>query len=162
VSEADLLSTAETFADRQKAFQASIAPAALGRFLAFRLQDGEETMRALHADCVRAFEPCRAPLSKEDIARRRQAQLTPAQDLRLVTWGYPYIFEDFRFHMTLTSSIANDAKRVMVLAALAEHFEAETGPHVFDAIAVFRQPDRSQPFQILRRLDFPAPVPATV
>lgn len=160
-SEAELLSAAQQFVARQSPFEAVIAPAALGRFLAFRLQDGEARMQALHETCVRAFEPFRAASSDADIARRRRAPLTPEQDARLLAWGYPYVLEDFRFHMTLTGQIRDEALRERVLAALREHFAAETGPHRFDGVAVFRQADRTQAFDILQRFDFQAPALAS-
>jgi len=155
-TETELLTAAEQFVARRSSFEAAIAPAALGRFLAFRLQDGEAELQALHAACVRDFEPFRAPLSDHDLARRRTAPLTPEQDDRLTAWGYPYVFEDFRFHMTLTGLIRDEALRAQVLEALGEHFAAETGPHRFDGIAVFKQADRAQPFDILQRFDFAA------
>lgn len=155
-TEAELLSAAEQFVARQSPFEAVIAPAALGRFLAFRLQDGEGEMQGLHEACVRAFEPFRSPLSEADLARRRRAPLTPEQDARLLAWGYPYVFEDFRFHMTLTGSIRDEALRERVLDALCGHFAAETGPHRFDGVAVFRQADREAPFRAIARLGFPA------
>lgn len=154
-TEAGLIAAARMFSTRQTPFEAQIAPAALGRFLAFRLQDGEANMQALHAACVREFEAYRAPLSDADIARRRRARLTPEQDARMLEFGYPYVFEDFRFHMTLTGAIADDALRARVLQALQRHFAIETSAHRFDAIAVFRQPERDAPFQIVERLPFP-------
>ncbi|MFZ5720695.1 MAG: DUF1045 domain-containing protein [Pseudomonadota bacterium] len=155
-----LLAAAAAFAARMRAFEAPIAPAALGRFLAFRLQAGEAEMQALHAACVQDFEPFRAPLSPADLDRRRRVPLTPEQDARLVAWGYPYVFEDFRFHMTLTGAIADEALRDRVLAALQNHFATETGPHRFDAISVFRQTTREAPFEVLERFPFAAAVPA--
>lgn len=159
--ESELLDAAGTFAAGMTPVNASIAPAALGRFLAFRLQDREMEMQALHAACVRVFEPFRAPLSEADIARRRRAPLTPEQDARLLAWGYPYVFEDFRFHMTLTGQIRDEALRGRVLEALREHFAAETGAHRVGGVAVFKQPDRAQPFDILQRFDFQAPALAS-
>jgi len=158
--ERELLAAAQAFAAGMTPFDAAIAPAPLGRFLAFRLEDGEAQMQALHAACVREFEPFRAPLTDADVARRRRAPLTAEQDARLLAWGYPYVFEDFRFHMTLTSSIADGAVRARVLQALRRHFEPETGTHRFDAIAIFRQPDRDAPFDIVERVAFAAPVAA--
>jgi putative phosphonate metabolism protein len=155
-SEDRLLATAERFVVRQKPFEAAVAPAALGRFLAFQLQARTPEMELLHAACVSDFDGLRAPLSDHDLARRRKAPLTPEQDARLVAWGYPYVFEDFRFHMTLTGSIRDEAVRAQVLAALQDHFVAETGIHRFDGIAVFKQADRSGPFDILQRFDFQA------
>lgn len=159
-TESELLAAAADFAAGLTPFEAAIAPAALGRFLAFRLQDGEAEMTALHAACVRGFEAFRAPLGDTDLARRRKANLTPEQDERLVSWGYPYIFEDFRFHMTLTGAIRDEQIRDQVLTGLRAHFAEETGPHAFDAVAVFRQTDRAAPFDILERFAFRTAVAA--
>ena len=152
--EAELLAAAERGAARLAPFEVPIAPDALGRFLAFRLQQASPEMQALHTLSVREFDGFREALSDADLARRRKAPLTPEQDARLVEWGYPYIFEDFRFHMTLTGAIGEDAVRRRVLDALREHFAPETGPHLFDGIAVFRQDDRQAPFRILERFSF--------
>ncbi|WP_430424743.1 DUF1045 domain-containing protein [Phenylobacterium sp.] len=159
-TESELLAAAAEVAAGLTPFEAAIAPAALGRFLAFRLQDGEAEMSALHAASVRGFEPFRAPLGDADLTRRRKANLTPEQDERLVTWGYPYIFEDFRFHMTLTGAIRDEQVRGQVLTALQDHFSPESGPHRFDGVAVFRQTDRQAPFDVLQRFPFRAAVAA--
>lgn len=159
-SEAELLAFAETFAWGQDAFEADIAPQALGRFLAFRLTGPSAPMAALHAACVRDFEPFRAPLSDFDLARRRKSPLTPEQDERLVAWGYPHVFDDFRFHMTLTNSIRDEAVRERVLAALVDHFAPETGRYRFDGVAVFRQASREAPFTVAARFPFRAAEPA--
>jgi len=155
-TEADLLDFAARFAAPRAPFEVAIAPAALGRFLAFREQQPSADIDKLHGDCVRDFDTFRAPLRDFDLARRRKAPLTPEQDARLVAWGYPYVFDDFRFHMTLTGQIRDEDLRERVLAALRGHFAEETGPHRFDGIAVFRQADREAPFAILRRFGFEA------
>ncbi|WP_310541650.1 DUF1045 domain-containing protein [Phenylobacterium sp.] len=154
--EAELLAAVSYRATGLAPFEVPIAPAALGRFLAFQLQQASPEMQALHALCVRDFDTFRARLSDADLARRRKAPLTPEQDARLVEWGYPYVFEDFRFHMTLTGSIRDDAVRTRVLAVLRDHFLEETGPHLFDGLAVFKQDDREARFRILERFSFSA------
>jgi putative phosphonate metabolism protein len=151
-----LLAFAEAFAVRRAPFAAPIAPAALGRFLAFRLAGPSPAMWALADACVRAFDPFRAPLSGFDLARRRKAPLTARQDAQLLAWGYPYVFEDFRFHMTLTRAISDPATAERVLAALQAHFADLSGPHRFDGVAVFRQEDRTAPFVVAARFDFRA------
>jgi len=155
-SEAELLDFAAAFAARQAPFVAAVSPASLGRFLAFRLETPTPQMDALHAACVREFDPFRAPLSDFDLARRRKAPLTEEQDSRLVSWGYPYIFEDFRFHMTLTGAIRDTALAERVLAALQAHFAPVSGAHRFDGVAVFKQADRAAPFHVLERFAFSA------
>ena len=155
-SEAVLLDFAEGFAARRAPFEASISPQGLGRFLAFRLNEPCPAMDALAEACVREFDPFRAPLSEADIARRRKANLTPAQDARMLEWGYPYILDDFRFHMTLTSAIADEAVRARVLETLSQLFAYVTGPHRFDAVAIYRQADREAPFEVVSRFSFAA------
>jgi putative phosphonate metabolism protein len=152
--EGTLLEFAQGFAARQAPFEAAITPAGLGRFLALRLAVPSPQMQTLHAACVRAFDPFRAPLAVADLARRRRAPLTPEQDARLVAWGYPYVFEDFRFHMTLTNGIADQEPRERLLAALQAHFADLSGAHRFGGVAVFRQDSRSEPFRVLARFDF--------
>jgi putative phosphonate metabolism protein len=156
--ERDLVDFAERFAAARPAFSAAIAPASLGRFLAFRLTAPTPAMDALHAACVRDFDRFRAPIGEFDLARRRKADLSPEQDARLVAWGYPYIFEEFRFHMTLTGAVRDREIASRLLDALGAHFAEVAGEHRFDGVAVFRQPDRSAPFHILARFDFAADI----
>ena len=158
-SEEELLSFAQSFAARQPAFTAPLAMASLGRFLALRLAAPSPGMQALHAACVRDFDPFRAPLSDFDLARRSKASLTPEQDERLRAWGYPYVFDDFRFHMTLTGSVRDPVTAERLGQALKVHFADLEGPHRFDSIALFKQDDRSSPFHVLARFAFEA-VPA--
>jgi putative phosphonate metabolism protein len=153
-SEPELLDFAEGFARQRQPFSASISPQALGRFLAFRLDAPCPEMSELAEACVRAFDPFRAPLSDFDIARRRRSGLSPAQDMRMLEWGYPYIFEDFRFHMTLTNGIEDEALRSRVLDALRQMFAYVSGVHRFDAVAIYRQSDRDAPFEVVERFSF--------
>jgi putative phosphonate metabolism protein len=158
-SETELLAAVRGFAAGRSPFEAAIAPAALGRFLAFQLQDACPQMDALHAACVRELDAFRQPLSDFDLARRRKARLTPQQDERLIAWGYPYVFDEFRFHMTLTGQIRDDGERERVLEVLRRHFAAETGAHRFDGVTVFKQTTRDQPFVILERAAFASAAP---
>ena len=74
----------------------------MGRFLALLPEGDTATVDALAAASVRAFAPLRAPLTADQLARRRAAGLSPAQEARLLHWGYPHVIDGFRFHMTLT------------------------------------------------------------
>ena len=100
-------------------------------------------LERLAADSVSDFDPFRAPLTEPDRARRNPAKLTPRQRDYLERWGYPYVFEEFRFHMTLTSRL--DAGNAPVLDMLRDRFR-DSGVRDFaiDRIALFRQdgPDR--------------------
>lgn len=80
--------------------------ARLGRFLALRPVGGTHALNALAAACVQELDAFRAPASEAELARRRAANLTPEQDVNLVQWGYPYVLEAFRFHITLSGKLA--------------------------------------------------------
>ena len=104
---ADLLSAVAAFANRQAPVTAP--PPCLGRldgFLALVLSAPSDGVAALAAACVAAFEGFRAPAAPDDIARREAAGLTPRQRALLHRWGYPFVMEEYRFHMTLTGRLA--------------------------------------------------------
>jgi putative phosphonate metabolism protein len=147
--EADLIDGFLDFAATSPAFSADIAVQGLSAFIAFRLTAPSPDMQALHEASVRAFEPFRAPLGEADLARRRKANLSPVQDERLVAYGYPYIFEDFRFHMTLTGAVRDETLRGRIVAALADHFAPVSGLHRFDRLSLFRQETRDADFRVL-------------
>ncbi|MCF8507402.1 MAG: DUF1045 domain-containing protein [Hyphomonadaceae bacterium] len=149
-----LLAEVAAYCGQRSPFSATLEVAALGDFLAFTLAEPSADMRLLHEDCVRRFDHFRAPLSDFDLARRRRARMSAEQDARLIAFGYPWIFEDFRFHMTLTGRIRDEAERTRVLAALQQHFAAYEGPHVFGGLALFFQPDRDNDFIVLDRYAF--------
>ncbi|MFY2822734.1 DUF1045 domain-containing protein [Ruegeria sp. MALMAid1280] len=79
--------------------------ARLGRFLALRPLGDETALNALAAACVRDLDSFRAPASEAELERRRAAGLSPEQDANLVQWGYPYVMEAFRFHITLSGKL---------------------------------------------------------
>ncbi len=123
-------------------------------FLAFVPAASSAALDMLAADCVEAFEAFRAPLDEAEIARRRASGLTPRQDRYLLRYGYPYMLDEFRFHMTLTERL-QPLERDRVLAILAERATPICAePLTIDAIATFEQPSRTAPFTLRRRFPF--------
>ena len=103
----------------------------------------------LAEDCVRTFDGFRAPLTEQDRARRKPDMLTPRQRDYLERWGYPYVMEDFRFHMTLTGRL-DAARREPILKMLSDRFARIGVEQLFiDRIALFRQGDIYARFQII-------------
>lgn len=97
-----------------------LALAQLGGFLALKI-DGDQTPLAdIASACVRTLDSFRAPPSDAELARRRKANLSAAQEALLQQWGYPYVMEEFRFHITLSGR----------LGAHAEATKAALEPHV--------------------------------
>ena len=96
-------------AEAFEAVAATLRPADLGRlrvddlggFLALR-PEREEGARAMASALVEGLDALRSPPLPEAVARRRAAGLTPAQDALLERWGYPFVMEEHRLHLTLS------------------------------------------------------------
>ncbi len=95
-----------------------LTPATIGRFVALVPADPAPELDRLAADCVAGFDRFRAPPTAEERARRCRQGLSPRQAALLDRWGYPYVFEEFRFHLTLTDAIPDDRERAEVVEAL--------------------------------------------
>jgi putative phosphonate metabolism protein len=120
-------------------------------FWALTLSAPSPAMPALADPCVRALDRFRAPPSEAELARRRRADLTPRQEALLAEWGYPYVMDEFRFHMTLTARL-HGAERDAVGEALAPLIEPFCrDPLSVDAICLFRQETAEAPFRVIRR-----------
>ena len=80
--------------------------------------------------------------------------LTARQDENLRRYGYPYVFSEVRFHITLTNAISDAAKRTAVVAVLRDFLaRALTVPPILNAISVFRQDNRGAPFTLQARFE---------
>lgn len=81
---------------------------ALGRFLALTPQGDPQGIRRVADTCVRDLDSFRAPAPAAELERRRRAGLTERQEALMQTWGYPYVMEEFNFHLTLTGRLPKD------------------------------------------------------
>lgn len=106
----------------------------------------------LARNCVAAFDGFRAPLNEEERTRRLKAGLNARQEELLERWGYPYVLDQFRFHLTLTSKLDDvTAERVEpVLRALAA--DALKQSVTVEDICVFGDPGGGSPFELVRRV----------
>lgn len=101
----------------------------LGGFVAIVPAAHNPALQALAAAMVEGLDRFRAPATDAELAKRRTANLTPRQDALLVTWGYPYVMDEFRFHLTLSGRLPQ-AEADQLVACLRSHF-APVIPHPF-------------------------------
>jgi putative phosphonate metabolism protein len=150
--DASALHTAfDVFADTSAAVAIpSLTLGQLGSFFALVPADWNNDLQDFAARVVRHFEPFRAPLGEADIARRKPDTLTASQRHHLMTWGYPYVFDDFRFHMTLTGPVPAE-RQVAVKAQLAQAFAGVIDkPLPIAHLALFAEPAPGAPFVLDR------------
>ena len=149
-SEAGLLAACEIFAGTPRAIPV-VRPVvdSISGFIAVVPAEPSAELERLAADCVREFDSFRAPLTPEDRARRNPSALTARQCDYLDRFGYPYVLEDFRFHMTLTGRLGGE-RRQPVLAMLRDRFSVLGLKTLdIDRIAVCRQDGTDSRFRIL-------------
>src|ERR1700722_861455 len=151
-AETELLAACETFATTSRSIPVfkPVVSLIIG-VIAVVPEKPPDALLALAADCVRAFDGFRAPLTAEDRSRRNPSRLTPRQLAHLDRWGYPYVMEDFQFHMTLTGSIPAD-RQTIILPMLQRRFaEIDLAALAVNSIALFRQDSTDARFRIVRR-----------
>ncbi len=74
-------------------------------FLALTPAGDTTALNALAAAAVRNLDRFRAAAPAAELARRRAVGLTARQEANLIRWGYPYVMQDFAFHLTLTGRL---------------------------------------------------------
>jgi len=111
----------EGFAKTRSAFDMGpLQVSNLGGFAALTQREPHTQLVTLASECVMELDRFRAPLTQEDINRRLQANLSTRQEHLMRTWGYPYIMDEFRFHLTLTGKLTDDITSNVQLA-LKDH-----------------------------------------
>jgi putative phosphonate metabolism protein len=148
--EVELVAACATFAGRARAIPV-IRPVvdSISGFIAVIPGEPVGELQQLAADCARDFDSFRAPLSAEDRARRKPEKLSERQRHYLDRWGYPYVMEEFRFHMTLTGRLDVE-RRGPILEMLQRRFAAlGLKTLAIDRVALFKQDDAKARFRII-------------
>lgn len=119
-------------------------------FLALTPDGCEAALLELAAAVVEGTDAFRAPLTAAEVARRRPESLSTRQRALLDRWGYPYVMEEFRFHLTLTDRLAETQAEAVTLA-LRDHFAPVLPkPFVIEDLCLFGE-DEAGLFHLLHR-----------
>ena len=136
---------------------ASLAPVTLprldlrrmGGFLALVPSSDCPPLSALAAAVVTGLDRYREAPGEAELARRRKAGLSERQEAMLAQWGYPYVLEEFRFHLTLTGWLGADTDRVA--QSLQAHVApALRRPFAIDSLCLMGE-DEAGHFHVHRR-----------
>ncbi|CUI64370.1 DUF1045 domain-containing protein [Achromobacter aegrifaciens] len=127
-------------------------------FLAWRIAasdtQGRVRIQALAEAAVRDLDPLRAPPTPEETARRQPQSLSPAQQSMLARWGYPYVFDTYVFHITLTGKLQGEAlsQAQAEIAAFADPLRGQ--PMTVPGVSVYVQPAPGADFVAARHYGF--------
>ncbi|WP_413993274.1 DUF1045 domain-containing protein [Labrys okinawensis] len=120
----------------------------IGGFFALVPAHPLPTLRGFASRLVEEFDHFRAPMDGDDLKRRMNSELDEVEMTNLVTWGYPYVSDRFRFHMTLTNRIPEEGR-----AAMRGRLESIFQPYLsedyhIDALSLFVQEHRNADFVV--------------
>ena len=152
-TERDFLAAVGTLAATERQIDVpSLALAELQDFLALVPSERCAALQDLSDRCVIEFDEFRRPADEAELARRRAPGLTQRQEDLLVRWGYPYLLEHGRFHLTLTGRVKDQAEHGVILQELRRRFARFIEqPLAVRDLCVFRQPAPGRPFMALAR-----------
>lgn len=137
------------------ALSATLAPFPLPRlrmaedegFMALRLTAPSDALHELGARCVRTLHRHRLPESAEQVARRAQG-CNERQKALLHRWGYPFVLDEWRFHMTLADCVPPEPVRRQMDATFAPALAAGRR---FASLCVFEEAHPGAPFSPVAR-----------
>lgn len=125
-----------------------------GGFLALRPEGELSRLNETAAACVQELHPLVQPLNDAELARRRQAPLTPEQDRLLLAWGYPWVLGQFQFHLSLSGPLNKCSPVVKAALFRAAQARFETLPMCrFSSMALFIESHAGADFELLETMD---------
>lgn len=130
---------------------------ALAGFLALRPlvpPSRDHRLRRLADDCVLTLDHYRAKPSPAELQRRLKPGLKEPHLDNIGRFGYPFVLDEWRLHLTLSNTLAGiEAERADALAACARrHFAAALAqPWLCDALAWFVEPAPGEPLELRER-----------
>jgi putative phosphonate metabolism protein len=124
----------------------------LSDFIALQTETRSELLQQLAERCVAELDFLRRPAQAEELARRRTQGLSPRQEALLQRYGYPYVMDEWRFHMTLTARVFG-AEREAALSGLESYLQpALQAPIRCEDVCLFVQRSPETAFVLEQRL----------
>jgi Protein of unknown function (DUF1045) len=153
VSPVGFASTVQALANQHEAFSAGpLQLRMLDGFLALVTAEENVALSHLASDCVKRLDDFRTPAGEDEQRKRRAAGLTAAHDALLLRWGYPYVLEEFRFHMTLTSRLTDDEAAGVIPLAQTHFASVLDRSFQVDALTIMVEPEDGAAFIVQDRV----------
>lgn len=153
----DLVQALTKFAARHEAcalppLQVSL----LGTFIALTLAEPSTEVSRIAQAAVLELDTFRKSAGELEIRRRREG-LTMRQQELLERLGYPYVLDEWKFHMTLASRLPEPIDSIDGFGLeLLSHLRRVLEPglrehHALDSICLYSQPTQISPFRLVKR-----------
>jgi hypothetical protein len=100
---------------------------------------------------VTNFDGFHRPAPPDELSRRRAAGLDAVEEANLLRWGYPYLLDRFRFHVTVTRPLGPVLLDRLQQPLAALFAPATAAPVPVADIALFLEPAHGEPLKLARR-----------
>jgi putative phosphonate metabolism protein len=147
-SESDLTDALSDFAATIPPPVVALRVGRIDGFLAIMPDGRPAELHRLADRAVTGLDRFRAPAPPDETARRRAVGLSPGQETNLQRWGYPYVLDEYRFHMTLSARLAGTEADCVEDAARAWFAPHLAAPVTLDTLALFVEPAPRAAFRI--------------
>jgi len=150
-SKIDILKATADTADRcHPVTVPGLEVATLGNFVALRPLQHSVELDAIAAAFVQDLDPLRAK-GPRDEKRWPPGSLSAHQEELLDAWGYPYVLDQYRFHMTLTDALDADEVAVFSDALRMAGVGLLGVPLTIDSVTVMEESSPAAPFRLAAR-----------
>jgi len=146
VDEAQLLQQVAALAASCTPFSLPLQVGTLRDATVLRVAGDSAAIDALAERCVRQLLPLGAPAPDRPGLSPREAELHAA-------WGYPYVLDQFCFHLTLAQRSREPALQAAIERAASAHFDMLLLAEV-SALSVFVEARSDEPMRLLAECGF--------
>lgn len=120
----------------------------LGGFFALVAGEPTPVLDRLAADVVTQFDAYRAAPTDADLKRRNLEKLTAAQRSMLKKWGYPYVLDEFTFHLTVTDRIPEHHRDHVDRTLTSWFADCMKAAIAIESLALFTESEPGAPFRL--------------
>jgi putative phosphonate metabolism protein len=138
-TEPTVIAALQDFCRTETPFGLALEVSRLDSFIALTPTSALPLLAVLERKIVEVFDCFRGPLNEAERARRLSAPLTPRQREFLDRFGYPYVLDEFRFHMTLSGRLPVELLPGAMQQVKDAFTALSSASVVLDRLAVFRE-----------------------
>jgi len=110
-----------------------------------------ERIDYLAEKCVKELDDFRGPESLENIKKRRSVGLSERQENHLRRWGYPYVLDDFNFHLTMTEKLRPEVSERVFLVLASKLESVLMAPLLVDKIFLCGESVENGKFKVIEK-----------
>ena len=127
----------------------SICLRIISGFIAIVPSTQNESMNYLAKKCLEDLDRFREIESPDILNKRRVVGLSPSEEHYLFRWGYPYVLDNFRFHLTMTTKLTSEVSKNVLSVLNSELRVVLKAPLAISKIYLFGESKLHGRFEVI-------------